>query len=125
MKPRTALRLADQIKALLPPDRATHYERATDWNYINTSQLVARLELPRETTDHLYTLQEEFETRRSAIYRATKPGGDRTAQLSALQQEAITRITPLLGGRAGVVEAYQQHGGGWVRYLVPQPPPKN
>ncbi|MBL9212705.1 MAG: hypothetical protein JNL92_19745, partial [Opitutaceae bacterium] len=41
----------DQFKATLTPERATAYERSTDYSYRRTSQLIARLELPAETTD--------------------------------------------------------------------------
>ena len=53
--------LREQIKLALGPERAADYERATDYNYRQTSALVARLELPAETTNQLYDLRKEFE----------------------------------------------------------------
>lgn len=114
-------RLETETKAALTPERAAYYSRAAEWDYLATSQLVARLELPRETTDRLYSLKEEFVSRSFAIQRAGHPMPDRTAQLTALRDEAIARITPLLGAQAGALEAYQQRGGHWVKYLVPPP----
>jgi len=40
---------------------------------------------------------------------------------AALQQEAIARVTPVLGG-AKQVEAYTQNGGSWISSMVPRPP---
>jgi hypothetical protein len=114
--------LTDQIKAALGPERAADYERATDYNYRSTSQLVERLELPPETTNNLWAAQQEFQQRRMDIYRSAAAPDERTQQLAALQQEAIARITPLLGGASGV-EAYKQYGGSWLQNLVPRPAP--
>ena len=47
----------------------------------------------------------------------------RTQQLTALQQEAITRVTPLLGN-SNRLTAYKQYGGSWIDSLVPRPQPK-
>jgi hypothetical protein len=46
-----------------------------------------------------------------------------TAQGTALQQEAITRVMPLLGN-AKNVDAYKQYGGSWITNMVPRPPPR-
>jgi hypothetical protein len=114
--------LTDQIKATLGPERGAEFERATDYNYRSTSQLVERLELPPETTNNLWAAQKEFQQRRMDIYRSAAAPDERTQQLAALQQEAIARITPLLGGASGV-EAYKQYGGSWLQNLVPRPAP--
>jgi hypothetical protein len=114
--------LTDQIKASLGPERAADYERATDYNYRLTSQLAARLELPPETTNNLWAAQKEFQQRRMDIYRDASSSEDRVAQLTALQQEALARVTPLLGGASGV-EAYKQYGGAWLQNFLPRPAP--
>lgn len=117
--------LVNDVQTLLGPERAAEYERSIDYNYQRTAQLVARLELPPETTVSLWKTQKEFEQRRTDLYRtagAITPEA-RTQQLTALQQEAITKITPLLGGSASRVEAYKQYGGSWLTYLVPRPAP--
>lgn len=115
--------LKAQINSLLGPARAAEYERATDLNFRQASQLVARYELPPETATHLWQTQKEFERRRGEIFSATAPD-QRQAQLNALQQEAIARVTPLLGN-ASRLEAYKQYGGSWLQNLVPRPPPGN
>jgi hypothetical protein len=48
--------LKEQIKTLLTPERAAVYERANDYYYRETSQLVSRLALPPETTVNLWNL---------------------------------------------------------------------
>lgn len=114
--------LTTQIKNALTPDRAAEYDRANDYNYRRTAQLVTRLELPPETLNNLYAVQKEFELRRNDVYRASPNAAERTAQLTALQQEAITRVTPLLGN-AAYVDTYKQYGGSWLQNLVPRQPP--
>ncbi|HTZ20244.1 MAG TPA: hypothetical protein VMC06_05115 [Opitutaceae bacterium] len=113
--------LTDQIKAALGPERAANYERTTDYNYRRTNQLVERLELSPETTNTLWAVQKEFQQRRMDIYRTASPE-ERVSQLTALQQEAIARVTPLLGGASGV-EAYKQYGGSWLQSMLPRPAP--
>jgi hypothetical protein len=56
------------------------------------------------------------------IYRSTASPEERTQQFTALEQEAIARITPLLGSASGV-EAYKQYGGSWLQSMVPRPIP--
>jgi hypothetical protein len=114
--------LNTQIKALLAPDRAAAYDRATDYNFRQTSQLVARLELPAETTISLWDTQKEFEKRRGEIYGSV-PADQRAQAFTALQQEAIAKVTPLLGS-ASRVEAYKQYGGAWLNNLVPRATPR-
>ncbi len=122
---RTAAQQAiqEQLRARLGPERAAEYERAIDSNYRRTSQLVARLDLPPETTGQIWNVQKEFEQRRNDLYRRSAPGdaAERNRQLAALQQEAVARLTPLLGTVG--VEAYRQYGGYWLRSIVPPPAP--
>lgn len=121
--------LNDQIKAALGTDRYAEYQRATDYNFRQTTQLVARLELPPETANSLYAVQKEFEQRRNDIYRSSSgggaaPGSERLVeQATALQQEALARVTPILGS-ASYVEAYKQYGGSWLANMVPRSPPR-
>jgi hypothetical protein len=105
------------------------YERAIDYHYQRTGQLVARLELPAETTRRLWDVQQDFQKRRSETY-ARGGGGVPTpalaAALTALQQQAVAAVTPLLGN-ASRVEASKQYGGARIDYMVPRPttpPPK-
>lgn len=117
--------LNTQIANLLGPERGAEYTRSTDYFYRQTSQLVARYELPPETTVNLWNTQKEFERRRTEIYSSGSglTPEQRTQQLTALQQEAITRVTPLLGN-SNRLTAYKQYGGSWIDSLVPRPQPK-
>ncbi len=123
--------LAAQISSLLGPVRGAEYERSIDINYRQTSQLVARLELPPVTTANLWNTQKEFEKRRDELYAALRdlPPEQRTEraralsqQVATLHQEALARVTPLLGSPSRV-EAYKQYGGSWIQNLVPRPAP--
>ncbi len=114
--------LTEQIKATLSPERAAVYDRMSDYNYARTSQLVARLELPPETTDRLYNLQKEYQQRRMEQMRGASAPRTRDAiieQTTALQQEALGKLTTVLGSPSAV-EAYKQYGGSWVDSMVPR-----
>lgn len=116
--------LKEQIKAGLSPERAAEYDRATDYNYRRATQLIARLELPRENVDQLWAVQKDAEARRNEIYRAarTLTPDERTAQLAALHQDAVAKVTPLIGGPRNV-DVYKQYGGQWLESLVPRTRP--
>ena len=65
----TQKELTELIKATLGPQRYADYERATDYNYRTTSQLVARLELPPATINEVWTVQKDFQARATDIMR--------------------------------------------------------
>lgn len=111
----------DQIKALLGPTRAAEYQRATDYSYRQTSQLVARLELPTDTTAKIWDVKQDIEQRSNALRReAALSAEERTKQLSALADESSKRIGALLGGQRGL-DAFKQNGGQWIEALKPRP----
>jgi hypothetical protein len=113
--------LTEQIKSMLTPDRAAEYERAIDYNYRQTSQLVARLELPPETAGQVYAVQKDVQQRLSALYGdQTLSPEQRTQQIATLRQEVETKLTPMLGAQG--FEAYRQYGGSWMRSLTLQVP---
>lgn len=113
----------EQIKAALGPVRGAEYERAVDFSYRQTSQLVGRLELPAETTAQVWAVKKEIEDRRNALFRdAALPPAERTQRTAALVTEAETKLAPLLGGARGM-EAYRQYGGSWLQTLQPRPAP--
>jgi hypothetical protein len=108
---------ATQFKATLSPERAAAFDRATDFNYRRTSQFIARLDLPADTTDRVWQAQKQFEQRRNDIFRTATPE-QRTPMLAALQQEAVATIAPLIGGERNI-DSYKQYGGNWLQSLVP------
>jgi hypothetical protein len=115
--------LQEQIKAALGPVRGADYERASDYSFRQTSQLIARLELPPETTTKIWAVKQEVEQRANALRSDTSLTADqRNQQLAALAQESSTKLEPLLGGRRGV-DAFKQYGGSWLQNLVPRPAP--
>jgi len=118
------LQLKEDIKAALGPDRYADYQRATDFNFHQTSQLVARLELPQEAANQVYAVQQDLQQRSNLLNqdRSLTPD-DRTAQRAALNDEAQTKITAVLGARG--FEAYKQYGGSWMQMLNPRPMPRN
>jgi hypothetical protein len=113
----------EQIKAMLGPVRGAEFERANDYSYRQSAQLINRLELPSEITAHIWGVKQEIESRAMAIRRdGSIASADRTQQLAALADEAASKITPLLGGTHGF-EAYRQYGGTWMNSLRMSPPP--
>lgn len=113
----------EEIKTALGEARYADYQRASDYNYRRTTQLVARLNLPPETANDLYALQQSTQARLNELRRApTNNPQERFAQISALSAETETTLLTKLGGPAGL-EAYKQNGGNWVSNLGPPRPP--
>ena len=114
-------KLQKDIRAALGPDRAKEYERATDYDYRQSTQLVARLGLAPETANQLYTVRQETQPRLGAIYgnRDLTPA-DRAAQLATLNTEMQAKITAVLGPSG--YEAYKSYGGSWLQSLRPPTP---
>jgi hypothetical protein len=112
----------EQIKASLGPERGAEYVRSQDFNYRQTSQLVARLALPAETANQIWSVQQDIQKRNESLAadRSTSPE-QRTQQLAALMNEATARISATLGARG--FEAYKQYGGRWMQQLQPRPAP--
>ncbi|MSU49997.1 MAG: hypothetical protein EXS37_13080 [Opitutus sp.] len=115
--------LNDQIKAVLGPVRGAEYERATDYYYRQTSQLVSRLELAPDTTTKIWDIKQEVEQRANALRRDTSlAAAERNRQLAALADESASKLSPLLGGTRGL-DAFKQYGGSWLQNLTPRPTP--
>jgi hypothetical protein len=114
--------LNEQIKAALGPERAADYTRAQDYNYQQTSRLVARLNLPAEATNQVWSVQQDIQKQRQALMaNRTLPAEDRTQLIATLAEEAGARITATLGARG--FEAYKQYGGQWLQQLQPRRAP--
>jgi hypothetical protein len=110
--------LNEQIKAALGPERAAAYERAQDYNYQQTSRLVARLNLPAEATNQVWSVQQDIQKQRQALMaNRALPAEERTQLIATLAEEANTRISATLGPRG--LEAYKQYGGQWLQQLQP------
>jgi hypothetical protein len=103
--------LDENIRAALGAQRYTEYQRATDYNYRTTSQLVARLELPPEATNQVWAVQQDFQQRTRTI-----PPAER----AALATEAQAKLTAILTPRG--YEAHKQYGGQWLQMLQPSRP---
>lgn len=114
--------LRDQIRAQLGPERAAEYERMGDYYYKRTTEVIARLGLPRETAAQISTVQQDLTQRRkdliAAINSSTLNREAGLARLQGLRQEAASRLTPLLGGSRGF-DVYRQYAGAWIGNLMP------
>lgn len=116
-------KLNESFKAALGDQRYADYQRAIDYNYQQSSQLVARLGLPAETANQVYSVQQEVQPRAALIQGNTSfSAAERAARLTALTAETQAKITALLGARG--YDAYKQYGGSWMQQsLTPRPPP--
>jgi hypothetical protein len=112
--------LLPQFQAVLAPDRFAAFQQAIDPAYQQINRLVARLELPPETSTQVVTLQKDIQQRAMAVQTARDISpDDRAAQLAALNQEATAKLTQSLGARG--FEAYKTNGGSWLQMLQPRP----
>jgi hypothetical protein len=107
--------LSDQIAAALGPDRYADYQRASDYDYLQTTRLVARLELPPATADQVYAMQKDIGQRADFIRNHAAPE-DRNAQLTTLAAEAQAKVTAALGPTG--YEAYKSNGGQWLQMIA-------
>jgi hypothetical protein len=112
--------LLPQFQAVLAPDRFAAFQQATDPAYQTINRLVARLELPPETSTQVVTLQKDIQQRAMSAQTALDITPEqRAAQLAALNQEATDKLTQTLGARG--FEAYKANGGFWLQMLQPRP----
>jgi hypothetical protein len=110
--------LNEQIKAALGPERAADYERSLNGDYQQTSRLVARLNLPAEAANQVWSVRQDIQKQQQAVLaNRTLPADERNQLLATLAEEAGTRITATLGARG--FEAYKQYGGQWLQQLQP------
>ena len=111
-----------QFQAVLAPDRFAAFQQAVDPAYQQINRLVARLELPPETSTQVVTLQKDIMQRATAAQTMRDATPDqRAAQLVVLNQEATAKLTQTLGARG--FEAYKANGGYWLQMLQPRPAP--
>ena len=114
-----------QFQAVLAPDRFAAFQQAVDPAYQQINRLVARLDLPPETSTQVVALQKDIQQRAMSAQMARDATPDqRAAQLIVLNQEATAKLTQALGARG--FEAYKANGGYWLQMLQPRPsqPPR-
>jgi hypothetical protein len=109
---------AASIKAALGEPLGTEYERAMDQNYQAANAVVLRLNLPKEAVQQVLDVKKDIEQRATALRADTSLAREeRTAQLTALSNEAQDRLTTALGQKG--LGAYKDSGGFWLSNLVP------
>jgi hypothetical protein len=112
----------EQIRGVLTPERFAEYQLKTTPEYRATEALVHRLALPDAATATLVTVQKEIAKRAEVIRaNASLTPVTRNAQLGALADEAVARLTPTLGDSG--LSAYRQSAGRWINALQPAPTP--
>ena len=105
-----------KIQDAIGSERAADYKLQTDPNYMQTSRLMERLELPAAATQQVVSVQADISKRADAIRKDTSLSvADRNSQLAALGDEATSSITAVMGERG--MAAYKDNGGGWIQSL--------
>ncbi len=106
--------LGEQIQAALGDERYADYKRSMNESYQQTFRLVTRLNLPAETANEVWAIQQDVQPRMSRLQNNDELSTAETAQqLTALADETKARITAALGDRG--FEAYRQYGGSWMQ----------
>jgi hypothetical protein len=108
--------MTNEVASALGPDRALDYQESTRNGGDRVSRLVTALGLPPRVNSQIRTMQQDY-TERAKTVRADPqlPAADRTAQLSALAQEARAKLSTTLGAEG--YEAYNDMKGDWIRAL--------
>lgn len=109
--------MVEELKTVLSPERLAEYQISTDPQYMQTAQLITRLQLPGSVTKDVVNIQIET-TARSRALRENQDLSpeERNAALAALAQEATTKLSEKLGGARGL-DVYRQYGGQWLNSL--------
>lgn len=110
--------LSASIAQALGPDRNADYVAQTDPNYIATNNFAQQLGLPQTATQQIVSVKDDIWKRADALrHDGTLSDVDRASKLSALAEEASSRLTPILG-ESGFA-AYKQSTGNWLQNLSP------
>ena len=113
--------LAPQIEAALGPGRYADYVQATKPGAGQINRLLIRLDLPLRTATQIDSVQADVSQRAKTIRDDSQLSPTkRDLHLSALAQEAQTKLSNTLGGQRGL-EAYSDIKGDWLRALQPKP----
>jgi hypothetical protein len=119
MRAEAEKQLAPQIEAALGAERYAEYQKKTDAAWRMNNQFALQFNLPAEAVEQLYAIQKDITDRAKAVREANAAYEQLSAQLAALQQEAVTRLAPILGDR--LLSGYRNSYGTWVRELRPPP----
>ena len=107
-----------QLQTILTPDRLAEYKDATDPKFLAVNQVMSKFDLPVTATRQVMDIEADITKRADAIRSdKTLTDAERTAQLSALADEAKTKATAITGDRG--FEAYKQSAGAWIQALSP------
>jgi hypothetical protein len=108
-----------QVAAKLGSERADELRIALDPKLANVGRLVSRLDLPLSAAQQVYDVQQDVQKRAAAVRSNQElAAAARAEQLTALQQEAVEKLTRTLGGTREL-DAYRQYGGQWLSTLAP------
>ena len=110
-----------EIAAALGPSRYADYKAETDPAYVQTNQIVQRLNLAPETTGKLVDLHKSIQAQASAIRsNASLSKTEMASELSGLANQAATQLDGLLGPSGS--KAYTGTAGYWLNALKVQGP---
>lgn len=111
-----------QLAGQLAPERLADLDQAMDPQYAAMNRIVSRLQLPLSAAREVTAARDDFTARAAALrHNRDLTDAERSARLTALQNEAIATVTRTLGDQG--IEMYRSFGGNWLN-LSPQPPPR-
>ena len=106
--------LNEQAKLALSPERFAQFAQATDPANTMLNRVVARYALPETVVPQVSAVQKDIQQRVAALRQL--PAAEQTLQAQALQQEAVSKLKPLLGDTA--YQAYKVYGGQWLDQIT-------
>jgi hypothetical protein len=110
--------LNSSIAQALGSERYADYHTQTDPNYVMTNNFVQQLGLPQTATQQVVSVRDDIGKRADAIrHDPTLSDADRSSQMSALADEASSRLSAILGDNE--LAAYKQAGGYWIPNVIP------
>lgn len=108
-----------QVTAALGPQRGADAQVALQGENNKLARLLIRLDLPIATVNTVNAVRDDLINRGNSIRAdAQLTATQRDTQLTALVQEAATKLTTTLGGERGF-NAYSDLKGDWIRALQP------
>jgi hypothetical protein len=111
-----------QVLAALGPQRGADAQVALQGENNRLARLLIRLDLPISTVNTVNAVRDDLNARATTIRAdAQLTAAQRAAQLSALAQEARTKLATTLGGERGF-EAYNDLKGDWIRAIQAKGP---
>jgi hypothetical protein len=103
-------------EGVLTPERLADFKIASDPTLQLLTRLTTRFNLPLQAAAEVNAIQRDIQRRAAALRSGAGSGAaPSTQQMTALSQEATTRLQSVLGERG--LAGYREYGGQWLQAL--------